>query len=359
MTTPRVSASITLLARKTQARIEAKLAFVQTERDLYRLHGRHPGRHLDEDDRRRLARLGKDVGWGKLGKLATVVSVKTLRRWYRDLIAPPADHAGGKSRTSVETEALVVRLAVENSWGNDAWGRKRIKGEMTKLGTKLSASTVRRILHRHGILPAPKRGAVHDEPLAVVGAEIAPGDVAMDYLTCQAIDRGVLVTMYVLIAIHLATRNVTVAGMSAHPCADSAGFATKLAAADGFLRQAGANRIILDHDNNYSAEFAQVLTEAGYTLAQTTPHQPWENGFAERMVRTLKDGLLRKIVIADVAGLEAACAVFLAHYHDERPHQGLGNVLINPPATPPPSVGKVIRHDRLGGLIHHYAREVA
>jgi transposase InsO family protein len=83
------------------------------------------------------------------------------------------------------------------------------------------------------------------------------------------------------------------------------------------------------------------------------------NGFAERMVGMLKRGVLNKIIIADVAGLEAACAEFLAHYHDERPHQGLGNILINPPAAPQPAAGVVVRHDRLGGLIHHYAREAA
>jgi hypothetical protein len=62
MPTPRAPATITLLARRAQARTEAKLAFVQAERDLYRLHGRHPARHLDGDDRRRLARLGQEVG---------------------------------------------------------------------------------------------------------------------------------------------------------------------------------------------------------------------------------------------------------------------------------------------------------
>ncbi len=83
------------------------------------------------------------------------------------------------------------------------------------------------------------------------------------------------------------------------------------------------------------------------------------NGYAERMVRTLKDGLLRKIVIADAAGLRCICEAFLDHYHHERPHQGLDNRLINPPASPRPTTGQVIRHDRLGGLIHHYARESA
>ncbi|GDY13697.1 hypothetical protein LBMAG53_25750 [Planctomycetota bacterium] len=123
MSTPRVAASITLLSRRALVRAQAKLAFMQAERDLYRQHGRHPARHLDEEARCRLARLGQMVGWSQLLPLATVVSVKTLRRWHRDLIRQNPEHtqSGNLNRTSPDNEALVVRLAQENSWGNDAW----------------------------------------------------------------------------------------------------------------------------------------------------------------------------------------------------------------------------------------------
>ena len=175
----------------------------------------------------------------------------------------------------------------------------------------------------------------------------------------RAVDEGALVIMYVLIAIHLTTRKVSVVGMSPNPCDASPEFARTLTATNGFLRAAGATTIILDRDSNYSAEFKSILTEAGYELNPIPPRQPWMNGYAERMVRTLKNGLFRKIVVMDVVGLEAVCSEFLDHYHNERPHQGLGNQLINPPANPPLPIGKVIRHDRLGGSIHHYARAAA
>ncbi len=63
---------------------------------------------------------------------------------YRRLIGqqPVAVHTGGRPRTSRPTEETVVRLARENGWGSDAWGAKRIVGELKKLGLSIAKSTV-------------------------------------------------------------------------------------------------------------------------------------------------------------------------------------------------------------------------
>jgi len=86
-----------------------------------------------------------------------LVTPVTLLRWHRELIARWRTHpSAGRDRRGVDEEiiALVVRLARENP----RWGYVRIVGECRTLGVRVSASSVRRILRRHGLGPAPRRG---------------------------------------------------------------------------------------------------------------------------------------------------------------------------------------------------------
>lgn len=81
----------------------------------------------------------------------------TVLRWHRDLVRKkwtyaPTGKRGGRRRTDPELEALVLRLARENSWGGG-----KLHGELKKLGVHLSETTLRDILRRHGIPPAPER----------------------------------------------------------------------------------------------------------------------------------------------------------------------------------------------------------
>ena len=118
-------------------------------------HGTTAARHLTVDDRRLLAYLGESVGWKRLRKIAHIAKVRTIRAWYRNLIGTERTSKGGRTPITPEIQALVVKMAVENSFENDAWGRGRIAGEMDKIGIDISPSSVRRILKRHGIPPAP------------------------------------------------------------------------------------------------------------------------------------------------------------------------------------------------------------
>ncbi len=152
------------ITSKALERANLTIAYVLLERDLFRTHGSTAVRHLSDDERRQLARLEHDLGWGRLSGIAASATIRTIRRWFRDLIdqSERAKSPGGQSRTRKATEDEIVRLATENGWGNDAWGAKRIAGEMLKLGIHITKSTVSAILRRHGIPPAPQRGRVTD-----------------------------------------------------------------------------------------------------------------------------------------------------------------------------------------------------
>ena len=116
---------------------------------------------LGDPERATLAEIGKRLGRKALREVACVAKPDTILAWYRRLVAEKFDGSKypqypGRPRVSAEVEALVVRMARENS----GWGYDRIVGALANLGHRLSDQTVKNILRRHGIAPAPKRSQV-------------------------------------------------------------------------------------------------------------------------------------------------------------------------------------------------------
>jgi putative transposase len=181
------------------------------------LRAKLPSRlRLSDPERATLAEIGKRLGRKALGAVANVAKPDTILAWYRRLVAQKFDGSKhrkypGRPRVASEVEAVVVRLARENT----GWGYDRIVGALANLGHRLSDQTVGNILRRHGIAPAPKRSqttawkdfiAAHKDVL--VGA---------DFFTVEVLSWWGLVTYYVLFFIHLESRRVNVAGITRHP----------------------------------------------------------------------------------------------------------------------------------------------
>src|SRR5712692_11473010 len=139
-----------------------------------------------------------------------LVSPQTLLRWHRELVRRKWSYRGrwpGRPPLDPAARELVLRLARENP----RWGCVRISGELRKLGIRVGATTVRTILRRHGLGPAPRRmGPTWSEFLRAQ----AQGILACDFFTVETIR---LKTLYVLFFIELRTRRVHVVGATAHP----------------------------------------------------------------------------------------------------------------------------------------------
>jgi putative transposase len=113
---------------------------------------------LTDTERRRLAALAYPLGRTRLKEIATLVTPDTLMRWYHQLIAQKFDGSKhrrpcGRPRVAEEVEQLVLRMAEENS----TWGYRRIQGALANLGHPIDKLTVRNILRRHHMDPAPQR----------------------------------------------------------------------------------------------------------------------------------------------------------------------------------------------------------
>src|SRR5919108_4949258 len=113
---------------------------------------------LTDTERRRLATLAHPLGRTRLKAVATLVTPVTLLRWYKQLIAQKFDGSTkrrpcGRPRIAEEVEQLIVRMAEENP----SWGYRRMQGALANLGFHLDAGTVRNILRRYHLEPAPQR----------------------------------------------------------------------------------------------------------------------------------------------------------------------------------------------------------
>ena len=126
---------------------------------------------------------------------------------------------------------------------------------------------------------------------------------------------------------------------------------------DGFLRD--KRFLILDRDPLYTSEFRRLLRESGVRIVRLPRRSPNLNAHAERFVLSVRTECWNRFSPLGEGHLRWALAEYLAHYHRERNHQGLGGRLIEPGPATGRRRGRVVGRSRLGGLLRHYEREAA
>jgi transposase InsO family protein len=160
----------------------------------------------------------------------------------------------------------------------------------------------------------------------------------------------------VLFFIDLSARKVQIAGVS--PLVNGL-WMTQVArnltdAGAGILE--GKSYLIHDRDPLFTAEFLKMVGDAGVESVKLPPRSPNLNAYAERFVRSIKESCLDRMIFFGEDSLRVAVQNFVAHYHTERNHQGLGNKLIYPEAGHLGNAGEVQRRQRLGGMLNYYYR---
>ena len=282
---------------------------------------------------------------------AFLITPATLLRWHRRLIAKRWTYSDRRGRRPIrrDVRTLVLRLAGENP----RWGYQRIVGELKGLGVHVSATTVRTWLREAGVGPVgTRRGMTWREFIRLHRQSL----LAVDFFTVETIW---LQRLYVLFFIELGSRRVHLAGCTPTP---TAAWVTQQARQ---LTWTFADRpepfrfLIRDRDQKFTASFDEVFRTEGIEIVRTPFRAPQANAVAERFVRTVRNECLDWLLVLNREHLERAVAVFVDHYNRHRPHRGLGLRPPQPAAScvEPCSIdARVVRRDRLGGLIHEYSR---
>jgi hypothetical protein len=208
-----------------------------------------------------------------------LVTPATLLRWHRELIRQrwtyPSRLRRGLDPAVID---LVLRLARENP----RWGYLRVVGECRKLGVRVSATSVRTILRRHQLDPAPRRGGPSWTQFLRAQAQ---GILACDFLTVETLG---LTRLYVLFVIELHRRRVHLAGITAHPTGAWVTQAARnlLMDLDDHGRQ--FRFLIRDRDTKFTTAFDIAFAAAGIEILKIPPRAPKANAYAERWVRTVR-----------------------------------------------------------------------
>jgi transposase InsO family protein len=276
----------------------------------------------------------------------------TLLRWHRELVRRRWTYPHrrpGRPALDRRVQTLVVRLARENS----GWGYRRIVGELRSLGISVSATSVRAILARHGLRPAPQRD---ERSWRDFLRQQAATTLACDFFT---VETAWLKRIYVLFFISLERRRIEFVACTPNPTGAWVAQQARNLLMTLDDRERRVRLLIHDRDSKFCGGCDQVFQSEGITVIRTPVQAPNANAHAERWVGSVRRECLDRLLIFSRRQLEHVLHVYTRHYNRHRPHRALAlcppeQADGNPaPLRAPPDL-QLNRRDLLGGLIHEY-----
>jgi transposase InsO family protein len=284
-------------------------------------------------------------------RMHRLVTPGTILRWHRRLVTRKWTYPKrmGRPPVSAEIAGLIERLATDDN----GWGYQRIQGELLKLGHRVSASTIRRVLKALKIPPAPQRHTdttwrqfLHTQAATMLATDFFHVDCAVT-----------LRRLYCLFVMEVGSRYVHVLGITANPDGPWTVQQIRNLLMDLGDRAAGFRFLVRDRAGQFTASFDAVLAGAGIEAVKIPLRSPRANAYAERFVLTARTEVTDRMLIFGERHLRMILAEYEAHYNGRRPHRSRE---LHPPRPDHPvadlSVKRIQRRAVLGGLIHEYER---
>src|SRR6187200_1408042 len=271
--------------------------------------------------------------------VVTIVQPETLVRWHRAGFRRywrwKSNPRGGRPPIENELRALIRQMSSENQ----LWGAPRIHGELLKLGFSVAQSSVAKYM--------VKRRGPPSQGWRTFLRNHAPDIAAMDLFIVPTIGFDLL---YAFVIVRLDRRDLVWINVTTNPTAEWV--ARQLT--EAFPWDDAPQHLIRDRDRIYGTSVTRRLRAMGIRDKPTASASPWQNGFAERLIGSIRRECVDHFVVLGEAHLRRILRAYACYYNEIRTHRSLDKDA--PVSRPVQRTGNISSHAILGGLHHHYVR---
>src|SRR5712672_1728204 len=275
-------------------------------------------------------------------QVLTIIRPETLVRWHRAGFRHywrwKSRSPGGRPQIDADLRALIRRMSVDNP----LWGAPRIHGELLKLGFEVAQSSVAKYM--------VKRCEPPSQGWRTFLRNHAPDIAAMDLFVAPTVGFDLL---YVLVIIRLERRNLVWINVTSHPTAQW--IARQVT--EAFPWDEAPRYLIRDRDRVYGAVVTHRLRAMGIRDKPIAPGSPWQNGFAERLIGSIRRECVDHVVVLGEAHLRRILTKYAVYYNEIRTHRSLDKDA--PVSRPVQRTGIISSCPILGGLHHQYCARLS
>jgi transposase InsO family protein len=275
----------------------------------------------------------------KICDALAIVKPDTIIRWHRAGFRSywrwKSRRRGGRPIVPVEIRRLIREMSI----ANPLWGAPRIHGELLKLGIDIGQTSVAKYMAR-------RRGPPSQGWKTFLNNH-ADGIAAMDLFVVPTISFRLL---YGLLIMGHGRRQILWFGVTSHPTAEW--MANQLTEACGW--EQAPRYLIRDRDGIFGELFVRRLRSMGIRDRPTSPRSPWQNGFAERLIGSIRRECLDHVVVFGERHLRHILLSYMKYYNEVRTHLSLEKD--TPVSRAVERTGHILCRPVLGGLHHQYIR---
>ena len=268
-----------------------------------------------------------------------IVKPETVLRWHRAGFRAywrwKSRSRGGRPSIPAEIRDLICKMSI----ANPLWGAPRIHGELLKLGIDVGQTTVAKYMAK--TRRPPSQGW---KTFLVIHAD---GIASIDLFVVPTLSFRLLYGFLILL---LGRRELLWLGVTAHPAAEW--IAQQLTEAFGWRN--APRYVVRDRDRVYGARFIQRVRAMGIRDRPIARHSPWQNGYAERLIGSIRRDCLDHVVVFGERHLRNLLRSYQQYYNEARTHLSLCKDAPIPRAVR--ASGHIIVTPVLGGLHHQYGR---